>query len=463
MANGGGVASTGVWEVRPGVGSDSNGGGFDPSVASPGTDYSQQNSAQVVYTDLVIGATTTQLTSVLNPFTSAHVGNFLQITSGTNFTKNIYEVLSVSGVTATMSASVGSAAASSGHGNLGGALASLLPILTRDIGSNTQGNNGNTIYVTPGGASTPVTVTSPMNNYDLSYFIMIGYGTTRGDNGQATITTSSNINIFNQSNANMDWQFYNIRFTCTFAGASNSIIFDGGNPFMNIYFDNCYSSGEWLVYTGTSIEQFTAVNCEITGVAHSGNGGIGLRPICATFIGCYIHDNSGGMGVQLLGSNTGNATGRTTFIDCVIANNGTYGVQSPNPGKSLSSQGATLILYRCAIVNNSSDGINFVSSGTDYAPLVAMYNCIISQNGGWGINGGTSPYTNNQPATLVGKNNAFYSNTSGNYQNFPALVGEVDLTGDPFVNRATPNYNLNSTAGAGAACKAAGWDNVIVN
>ena len=46
MANGGGVASTGVWEVRPGVGSDSNGGGFDPSVASPGTDYSQQNSAQ---------------------------------------------------------------------------------------------------------------------------------------------------------------------------------------------------------------------------------------------------------------------------------------------------------------------------------------------------------------------------------------------------------------------------------
>jgi hypothetical protein len=85
--------SSGVqWDVRTG-GSDSNGGGFDPTVSSPGTDYSQQNSPQVAFTDLVIGATTTHLTSALNPFTSLHVGNLVNIPSGlTGFTAGIYEV-----------------------------------------------------------------------------------------------------------------------------------------------------------------------------------------------------------------------------------------------------------------------------------------------------------------------------------------------------------------------------------
>ncbi len=35
-----------VWEVRPTAGSDLNGGFFDPSVTSPGTDYSQQDAFQ---------------------------------------------------------------------------------------------------------------------------------------------------------------------------------------------------------------------------------------------------------------------------------------------------------------------------------------------------------------------------------------------------------------------------------
>jgi hypothetical protein len=42
-----------------------------------------KTSRQIAYTDLVIGATTTNLTSAGNPFTSAHVGNTINITSGT--------------------------------------------------------------------------------------------------------------------------------------------------------------------------------------------------------------------------------------------------------------------------------------------------------------------------------------------------------------------------------------------
>jgi hypothetical protein len=61
------------WDVRT-TGVDTSGGAFDPSVSSPGTDFSQQSAAQIAYSDLIISATTTNYTSVLNPVTSAVVG-----------------------------------------------------------------------------------------------------------------------------------------------------------------------------------------------------------------------------------------------------------------------------------------------------------------------------------------------------------------------------------------------------
>lgn len=456
MANGG-VAATGVWEVRCATGSDNNGGGFDPSVASPGTDFSQQAAAQIAYTDLVIGATTTHLTSVANPFTSVHVGNFIQITGGTNFTKNIYEVLSVSAGVAVMSTSVGTAAATGGTGNLGGALATLKPVLTRAINSIGQGNNGNTIYMTG-----TQTVTSEMDNYDLTFFSLIGYGTTRGDNGQATITASTNINLMVQSNAGQDWQFFNIRMTCTVgATASNSLIYDGGNAFTSGYFENCFFSGQWALYCNGTANQLTYVNCEITG-CNGTTGGISTFAINVSYIGCYIHDNTGGTGVTSRGTNTGNASGRVVFIDCVLANNTGNGFKSTFPSKEKVSEGCTVIFWNCAIVNNTSDGINIVPSGTNYAPLLGLFNTIIYLNGGYGVNVEAGAYTGNNLATLFGKNNAYFSNTSGARNNFPTLSGDIVLTGDPFTNKSAGDYSLNNTAGAGAACKAAGWQNVLV-
>lgn len=81
------------WDVRT-TANDLNGGGFN--VSATGTDYSQQDSPQITFTDLVIGATTTQLTSALTPFLSAHVGNIVNVTSGTGFTTGRYQVVSVS-------------------------------------------------------------------------------------------------------------------------------------------------------------------------------------------------------------------------------------------------------------------------------------------------------------------------------------------------------------------------------
>jgi hypothetical protein len=121
----GAIAATAVWEVESG-GSDTNGGGFDLGAGSCGTDYSQQSAAQQAYTDLTIGATTTQLTSAAHPFGSTSTCNFLQITgtvSGT-CTTGVYEIVSDSTITVTLDRSAGTAA-SVCNGNLGGSLASL--------------------------------------------------------------------------------------------------------------------------------------------------------------------------------------------------------------------------------------------------------------------------------------------------------------------------------------------------
>src|SRR3954451_13297180 len=66
-----------VWEVRTG-GSDSNGGLFTSGQAGAGTDYSQQDAAQLSLTDVVTDGTTT-VTSAVGGFTAAMIGNGINI------------------------------------------------------------------------------------------------------------------------------------------------------------------------------------------------------------------------------------------------------------------------------------------------------------------------------------------------------------------------------------------------
>jgi hypothetical protein len=49
--------SPAVWEVRS-TGAAANGGAFDATSGTPGTDFSQQDAAQIAYTDMVIDGTT---------------------------------------------------------------------------------------------------------------------------------------------------------------------------------------------------------------------------------------------------------------------------------------------------------------------------------------------------------------------------------------------------------------------
>jgi len=57
--------------------------------------------------------------------------------------------------------------------------------------------------------------------------------------------------------------------------------------------------------------------------------------------------------------------------------------------------------------------------------------------------------------------NAVGGNTSGNYSQIPSGPHDVTLTGDPFTNAAGNDFSLNNVAGAGAACRNAGFPGAL--
>jgi hypothetical protein len=444
-----------VWEVRPSVGSDSNGGGFDPSVTSPGTDYSQQNSAQFSGT-AGTAAGTAAFTDVGHSFTSADVGNLICIASGSGFTAGWYTIVSVAAGTATLDRSPGTGTVA--HWALGGAL-----LTFQNLINNSVMPNGNLVYIKNTGN---VVLTNFISNLGVqcafgrpSCFGVIGYGTTRGDATQATITTSTNsVSLFGGDT--MKCYFTNIIFSTT-AGTPALGFTQTGSSFPTLAFTNCKFTG-FTQAISASVFTFTMINCEVASCTSStGAISLGTNQVAATFNGCYFHGNTG---PAVTMTNSGNGfNGTLLFTFCVLYLNG-KGISGQSASNS-NTNSAAWVLINCAIVSNTGDGIVMGnSSGTNYCPLT-LINCVIENNGGYGVDIGTAAAasTNSWGPTIVnGANNAYRNNTSGDRNNFPALPGDVALTGEPFNNISSGDFTLNSTAGAGAACKAAGFQSTLI-
>jgi len=102
------LAATGVWEIRAN-GSALNGGYFDQSLAGAGTDYSQQNAAQLSLTDVASDVAGTTLTSATGGFTAAMVGNALWNTGAGTSTDGFYVVTTfISSNSVTIDRTIGS-------------------------------------------------------------------------------------------------------------------------------------------------------------------------------------------------------------------------------------------------------------------------------------------------------------------------------------------------------------------
>jgi hypothetical protein len=439
-------AATTQWEVRT-TGNDANGGGFD--TASSGTDYSQQDTAQISYTDLVIGATNTQLTSALNPFTSAHVGNLINVTGGTGFTTGRYQVVSVASNVATMDRAVGTAGSTGGAGKLGGALATPDPAIAAIVATASGGfGPNNTIWIKAGTytRTTSLDMTSMNSARPVS---LIGYQTTHGDRGtKPLITTATNSTILIQAGSGPH-SFINLQLTTTATTKAAGIANKG--------FTNSETGG--IIVEGCILDGFT--------VAVDGGNGSGVFAAAVSLFGteiknctnaakawfdlvaldCYIHNNSGD---ALTKTTAGGATDSATIIGCTFYNNA-RAIVTPS--------GCMTTVKNCNFVSHTSDAIAMTGLVYNMPPL-ALENSIFWGGAGYGVNlPSLSP--SGQNITLVNRNNAYGSNTSGARNNFAAGTGDVTLTADPFTSSSTGDFSLNSTSGGGAVCQGAGFAGLV--
>jgi hypothetical protein len=428
------LSATVAWDVRT-TGSDSNGGGFN--VGATGTDFSQQNSAQVAFTDLVIGGTNTQLTSAANPFSSASVGNIINITGGTGFTTGRYQVVSVSGATATMDRAVGTAASSGGTGNLGGSLATIGAANTASVASNS-------IYIQTG----TYTLTSSINVAQSSVNF-IGYQTTHGDNGTKPLitTATSSIVLFNTGSSNGGLQsFQNLslsntattRFSAVWQASAHgttqawvfrNCIFDGFTDGI----DNSNGAGR------NDVANVYAINCEFKNCSDRAINARSNSNNC-WIEGCFIHD--GAIGIDV-GSGP-----LVSIVRCIFS----------NLSEGINCAATRSIIASCTFFNaatTSQGAIEFVTG----VGLAAVYNCLFYTNNIAIQSTSLTGYLNS--AALLGSTSNAFGNSSAANVNWPSQPGDITLTADPFVSSATGNFALNTTAGGGAACRQAGFPGIF--
>lgn len=447
------VGST--WEVRPTVGTNTNGGGF--VLGASGTDMSQFNNKNaaacsscqsatinISTTDAVANGTTT-VTSATGNFSAAIVGNILNFSGGTgSLASGWYQVVTFTNSTTI----VLDRAIAAGTGitmNIGGALSTIAQAVTNKV-------QGNTIYVKATGAYT-VTTTQNLVAGDGgtgdTATTFIGYTSTRTDNGQVTWTTATDsVDLITFAVAN-NFAFYNFAFTNTAGTKGNGITAGTSGANGNLQLYNCGFDGFNIAVNGPFVGSFSwepllMVNGVVkNSVSHGILNGYNL-----VLRGSFIHDN-GGMGVKF--DNTGDNQQSATISHNIFYNNVSDGVGTDG-GTSGTNQ--FVDISNNAFVANGGNGVNLNGQG---ASGFYYTNNIFDSNGAFGVN-------TNAAMHVFMLNNAFRANASGKYPTnvkTTSAIGEVPaLTGSPFVSVGT-NFALNSTAGAGAACKGAGFPGVL--
>ena len=429
-----------AWECRT-TGSDNNGGAFN--VLASGVDYSQQNSPQYALTGVATsGAGATVLSASA---ASVMVGNCGRVVSGTNFTAGTYEVVSVVvGVSITFDRSVASGVGSAGVINIGGAVATVAAITGRWAAQNIGWVKGGTDYT----VTATTTLASGLNDIgSISPNQLTGYTTTRGDGGQATIKTSTN-NLALMTVAMCNVIISNFILDCNSTTTSTGLRITGANPERGTRIVN--TTAKNFTASGFSVEAGQAngavfFRCLATAGSSAASGGFSYTSgVTGTFFDCLASGNS------CHGFSFGGNNGSGTFVRCVAAGNKTGGTYH---GFNLDAALGFALLLNCVAYDNSGDGIAFTGS-YESASLV---NNILVSNGGYGVNFGTSQGWQ----APVFNYNAYYNNTSGARNNLLAGANDVTLTGSPFTNGASGDFSLNNTAGAGAACRAAGFPGVF--
>lgn len=434
-----------AFEVDAATGNDTNGGGFDAVSGVPGTNYAWgAGQTTIAYTDLTTTGAVAILHSVARPFIAADVGNVVNIVSGTNFTAGRYQIISVSAGAATVDRNCATGVGATGTGTLGGSL------LTIQAGINAAFINAGAVdssrvYVKKGAyTGTVALTTSGSVSTSLYRDLISGYFTTHDDlpsissGNQPTYSVGSGagVNGINVSTSGVHLE--NITFIGTATSGTRGVV---GLNWTGQYgsMTNVKVTGFSSIGVAISVGQVSFTNGEITGT--SGNGiNLATGNLVAN---SWIHKNT------LAGIAAGNYS--NTIYGNIISNNTTDGVQVT----------AAAFIFGNTIYGNR-DGI--ATTGSIFDPNIAVFwqNNVITNNSRYGINVTTTVPAPTQYPTI--NYNAFYSNTTANYNGITAGVGDVAISVNPF-NSSTanltaetaPDWGLNSTASAGASLRAVGF------
>lgn len=321
-----------------------------PTAATWGIDYSQSDASRYTGSDLT-GATTT-CTSVTNPFTTQMVGNLINLVSGTGVTAGFYEIISVSGVTATLDRSAGTTFSLVTY-NTGGAAS---------LGSGTSPRSDSNFFALASGLSSGAGKYFIKGGSGVSYAIGIsisglgagstlwpiiweGYTAIRGDRPVGSTRPTFALGTFATTlGANTDVYCLQITGTAVtmFSMGASSKIFS--SKFINTSSNTTRISCSMAANTQLISNEFISYN----GVAVTGptTGGV--------ISGCYIHDSSQGI---RLGANA------AVFItDNLIIANTADGI---NYNTAVSGAGLVLNNTVYGAENNLGIGINYSAGNTN--------------------------------------------------------------------------------------------------
>jgi hypothetical protein len=381
-------------------------------------------------TDAVANGTTT-ITSAMATFGPEHVGNLIYLSGGSGLLAPTRRAIAsrVNANTIVVDSSV-----ASGTGitlNLGGAVDHPATILGSITASNVVWVKSGGAYLLSSGLSSAVTCTPASG---VPYTRIEGYGTTRGDGGQASLTVNTTLatalNFSGNGVSVANFAIDGIALT------TNGLIVGQDSRVRNVKVSR--TTG-----TGIQADARSAVEaCEVT--LCGGSYAINAPRV----IDCNVHDNTC----------TGIYSPGGLVENCLVTNN--PGTTSDGILAGLST--ADSPVFRCTVHGNGRHGINWQATT---APLASGN--ILSSNGGYGFLCNASAGFRASP---FHDGNAYYANTSGtrsnggdttvNPQNASgAYANPLDrvLTVSPFTNAAGGDFSLNATAGGGASCRGAGF------
>lgn len=270
-----------------------------PTSGTWGIDYSQQNAAQ--FTNNVLTGTTTTCTDATNPFGVQMVGNFICISTGTGVTAGWYEIVSVSGVTATLDRTAGATYSActyylGGAVSLGGVTAGITDAVFLALGSGAA-TSGSRFFIKKGTYTFGQTINPSVSGNSSWPVIIEGYNSIRGD--RPSIASGNQPNI---TNSVLFRSGDYIQFWClTFTSTNGSYALGMGSGSGGVMAINCKavnkSTGNGLNATTTNC---VCIGCE--GVAYRASAFSSQNTGCA-FIGCYAHDSATGIETNSAGNN----------------------------------------------------------------------------------------------------------------------------------------------------------------